>query len=218
MKETAESIGKALLAAIPYVGGSITTLISDYQANRKQERLSEFFHLLQNDLGALKDHINKSFISTDDFLDVFEETSKKIVNERTMEKRIAFKNILLNAILLENITYDRVEEFLRILERLRPDHLFFLSIFFDPLKFNKEKGNPVSNGGGFSTTLRSIFKQLLPDWEEDKILDIVSDLENERLVKDTVRNFGTMMTDRGINHLQGKLSDKGMEFCKFILE
>ena len=216
MKESTETIGKALVAAIPYVGGSIASLIGDYQAKRKHERLEHFFNSLQVDLNNLQEKINNEFISTDDFLDVFEETSKKIVNERTEEKRLAFKNILLNAIISKDITYDRVEEFLRLLERLRPDHILFLSIFNDPLKFNLEQGKPVSNGGGFSTSIKQIMKQLLPNWEEAKILDVTSDLENERLLKDFVRNYGAIMTDRGINHLEGKLTDKGLQFYDLI--
>jgi len=216
MNEKAESIEKALIAAIPYIGGSISSLLGDYQDRKKHERLTNFFTSLQVDINDLKDQVNSKFISTDDFLDIFEKTSRKIADERNEEIRIAFKNILLNSIISDNITYDKVEVFLKTLERLRPDHIFLLSILNNPIKFDIDRGKPVGDGGGISTTLRSIMKKLLPDWEESAIIEIVSDLENERLVKDFVHNFGTMMTDSGIHHMTGKLTEKGSEFCNFI--
>ena len=216
MNEKTESIGKALIAAIPYIGGSISSLLGDYQDRKKHERLTDFFTTLQADISEVKDQVNNKFISTDDFIDIFEETAQKIANERNEEIRSAYKNILLNSILSDSIDYDKVETYLKILERLRPGHILFLSIFYDPIKFDNDKGKPVGEGGGISTTLRSIMKQLLPDWEESAIIDIVSDLENERLISNFVNSLGTMMTDRGIHHMSGKLTEKGSEFCDFI--
>ena len=60
--------------------------------------------------------------------------------------------------------------------------------------------------------------KLLPNWDETSIIDVAAKLENDRLIKDITRNYKTMMTDQGINHLRNRLTDKGKKFCTFILE
>ena len=214
--EILQSVAKALVAAIPFIGGSVNSLIGDYQVGRKLSRLQKFYESLQTDYTNLKAKVNEDFISSDDFLDIFEETAKKIVNERTEQKRIAFKNILLNSILSNEVDYDYTEENLRLLERLRNEHILFLNLFYDPRKINIERNGPLNEGGGFSTTLNQLMAKLLPEWTEEKILDICKDLENERLLSNFVESYKTMMTDQGIKHLENKLTIKGMRFYEYI--
>src|SRR5258708_2727877 len=141
--EGLSTVGKALLELVPYVGGSISSIIGDYQAERKHQRLLDFFEVLKNDLEQVKSALNNDFIENDDFLDIFEATAKRIVNERTIEKRTAFKNILLNSTIKSGVDYDEVEEHLRLLDRLRKEHLLILKILADPVKFDKENGSKV---------------------------------------------------------------------------
>ena len=88
---------KGIVAAIPTLGSTIASVWSDIealQAKRKQERLEEYFVALHEEVEVLKDKINFTYINQPDFLDIFELTSQYIVNERTEEKRIFFRNIL----------------------------------------------------------------------------------------------------------------------------
>lgn len=214
--EMMSTAGKALLELVPYVGGSISSIIGDYQAERKHQRLVDLFESLKTDLDKFKDSLNKDFIGKDDFLDIFEETARKIVNERTVEKRIAFKNILVNSSIRTGVDYDEVEEHLRLLERLRKEHLLLLKILADPLIFDKENGSPVGKGSGLTTTIYAIMNKLLPTWKRDSVLEISSDLQNERLIKDFSNNLSTMMTDTGINQLQNRITEKVERFYKFV--
>jgi hypothetical protein len=59
-------------------------------------------------------------------------------------------------------------------------------------------------------------EDLLPNWNNEFILETVTILENERLVKNIINNYRTMMTDQGINHLRNILTPKGARFVSFI--
>jgi hypothetical protein len=207
---------KALVSAVPSLGGPISSIIGDIQSIRKQERFVEFVNGITNDLKNLSDHVNNDFVSKEDFLDIFEQTSRKIVMTRQKSKRDAFRNILSNSMLSKNITYDEVEEFIRLIDRFREEHIFLLNIFKDPIKYDQETGNRVGNGGGLSTSISQIMEDLLPNWNNEFILETVTILENERLVKNIINNYRTMMTDQGINHLRNILTPKGARFVSFI--
>jgi len=208
---------KALISAVPYLGGPISAVIGDIQSIRKEKRFVEFINGLQEDICNLSDHVNAEFISKEDFLDIFEQTARKIVMTRQEVKRIAFRNILSNAILSSNISYDEVEEFLSLVERFREEHIFLLSILRDPVKYDEETGNRVGKGGGMATSISQIMGQLLPDWTENLILEVATVLENnERLVQNITSRYNTMLTDQGINHLVNTLTPKGMRFVAFI--
>lgn len=122
--------------------------------------------------------------------------------------------------LSSTVSYDEVEEFVRILDRLRPEHIHLMRILRDPIAYDEETGNPVGKGqpGGI-TSISQIMRKLLPDWEQLHIREIATVLEqDERLIQHIVSRYGTMLTDQGIYHLQNSLTEKGKRFCSFILE
>ncbi|MCG2722287.1 MAG: hypothetical protein L6290_09780 [Thermodesulfovibrionales bacterium] len=208
---------KALAAAVPSLGGTLNSLMNDLQAIRKERRLLEFLEGMKQDLDQMQDKINQDFISRDDFLDIFENTAKKIINTRQEEKRHSFRRILTNAMLSSDVTYDEIEEFLNLLDRLRIEHMFLLRILRDPIDYDKRTGNRVGPGGGITTSINQIMETLLPDWSEEQILEVAAVLENERLAHGIRSRFKTMMTDKGINHLVNSLTSKGLRFCSFAL-
>ena len=207
---------KALISAVPYLGGPISAVIGDIQSIRKEKRFVEFINGLQEDICNLSDHVNAEFISKEDFLDIFEQTARKIVMTRQEAKRIAFRNILSNAILSSNISYDEVEEFLSLVERFREEHIFLLSILRDPVKYDEEVGNRVGKGGRTMTSISQIMRQLLPGWSKDLILEVTTAIENERLIQHITARYNMTLTDQGINHLVNTLTPKGMRFVAFI--
>ena len=136
---------------------------------------------------------------------------------RQEAKRTAFRRILSNAILSSDVSYDEVEEFLSLVERFREEHIFLLSILRDPVKYDEETGNRVGKGGGITTSISQIMRQLLPDWTENLILEVATVLENnERLVQHITSRYNTMLTNQGIKHLVNTLTPKGMRFIVFI--
>lgn len=215
--QACEAAVKALTSAVPILGGPISTIIGDIQSIRKEKRFFEFINGIREDLHNFSDRVNVEFVSKEDFLDIFEQTARKIVMTRQEAKRTAFRHILSNAILSSDVSYDEVEEFLSLVERFREEHIFLLSILQNPVKYDEETGNRVGKGGGMATSISQIMEQLLPDWTENLILEVATVLENnERLVQNITSRYNTMLTDQGINHLVNTLTPKGIRFVEFI--
>ena len=215
--QACETAVKALTSAVPILGGPISTIIGDLQSIRKEKRFLELINGLREDLHNFSDRVNAEFVSKEDFLDIFEQTARKIVMTRQGTKRTAFRHILSNAILSSDVSYDEVEEFLSLVERFREEHIFLLSILRDPVKYDEETGNRVGKGGGITTSISQIMGQLLPDWAESLVLEVATVLENnERLVQNITSRYNTMLTDQGINHLVNTLTPKGLRFVAFI--
>lgn len=203
------------MAAVPVIGSPINSLISDYQTGRKLVRLNELFEQLRDAFEANASLVESEYLTKDDFLDIFEETAKLVVSERSSLKRQAYKSILISSISQNDVDYDRTEEYLRLLGQLREPHLFFLMILKSPKDYDQKNGNLVGTGGGISISFSQIFKRLLPDWEEEDILTVLADLEDERLISSLYSNYKAMMTDKGINHLTGRLTSRGERFIKY---
>jgi len=207
---------KALISAVPILGSPLSAVIGDIQSIRKEKRFIEFINGLQKDICNLSDRVNAEFVSKEDFLDIFEQTARKIVITRKETKRTAFRHILSNAILSSDVSYDEVEDFISLVERFREEHIFLLSILRDPVKYDEETGNRVGKGGGLTTSISEIMKKLFPHWTEDLIIEVTTVLENERLVQHITSRYNTTLTDQGINHLVSTLTPKGTRFVAFI--
>lgn len=55
--ELLSTAGKALLELVPFVGGSVSSVIGNYQAERKHQRLVDFFESLKTDLDKVKESV-----------------------------------------------------------------------------------------------------------------------------------------------------------------
>ena len=127
-----ETSAKALISFIPYVGGAIGSELSDIQAERKQQRINEFLVQFKNDLDSVGYSINFELLKKDDFLDIFELTLKKVIDERKDTKRFAYRNILINGVILPNSNFDDIEQCIRIMENTTEDNIYLLRVLFDP--------------------------------------------------------------------------------------
>ncbi|MEM7106437.1 MAG: hypothetical protein AAF502_25135 [Bacteroidota bacterium] len=109
---------RALIEAIPYVGGSINTMI-DHRNRVKQKRLNHFVELLRQYFeGQKEDRIKLHVLDTEEFGDLFESVISRVVKTKSEEKLNRFKNILVNQ-LSESQKFDFSETYL--------DLVFFLS-------------------------------------------------------------------------------------------
>lgn len=223
---------KGIVAMIPVLGGTITSVWSDVeaiQAKRKHERLEEFYIALKEEVERIKDRINTSYINQPDFLDVFELTAKYIVNERNEEKRILFRNILVNSITMKDCSYDKTERYLRILEQMNSFELLLLKILKNPKAYNDQQGNIIKdpNGGKSNAVLRihytlvSEFKKIMSDLtkaSQDDISEAMYFLESNRLVRENASESRLQTNGNPIHVLDDKLTSKGKDFMSFILD
>lgn len=177
----------------------------------------------------IKDRINTSYINQPDFLDVFELTAKYIVNERNEEKRILFRNILVNSITMKDCSYDKTERYLRILEQMNSFELLLLKILKNPKAYNDQQGNIIKdpNGGKSNAVLRihytlvSEFKKIMSDLtkaSQDDISEAMYFLESNRLVRENASESRLQTNGNPIHVLDDKLTSKGKDFMSFILD
>jgi hypothetical protein len=76
-----EGAVKALISAVPYLRGSLSSILGDFQNRRKEKRVLEFPEGMKTDFAGLEDNINQDFVSKEDFIDIFEETAQKLPKE-----------------------------------------------------------------------------------------------------------------------------------------
>lgn len=202
---------------------------SSIQEQRKIHRLEEFLIVLNNDLQDFKSKINEEYVNKTEFLDVFEETVRYVVNERINEKREMFKKILLNSIVSEKCSYDRTEGYMKLLDKLGILELKILAVLKNPTSFNNKTGeivkDPNKQEPGVINVITvwqtyntiDILKQLLDETKED-LLDSTNTLENEGLIMKHFSNYRLKTNGNPIHVLDDKLTLKGKDFVSFILE
>lgn len=221
---------KGIVAMIPVLGGTITSVWSDIeaiQAKRKFERLEEFYLELKKDIEGIQAKISDSYTAQPDFLDMFELTAKYIVNERNEEKRVSFKNILVNSIISEDCSYDKTEKYLRIVEQMNNLEILILKVLVNPSKYNMQQGDIIKNPNNTSNavyrTVYSLvyeFKKVLSELTmipEEDIDEAIYFLESNRLVMDKTSNYRLQTNGNPIHILDDKLTSKGKDFVSFIV-
>ena len=196
---------------IPVLGGTLTSVWSDIdaiQAKRKHERLEEFYLSLEMEVQKIKEQINESYINQPDFLDVFEQTARHIVNERKEEKRILFRNILLSSITAKECSYDKTEKYLRILEQKNGEKI-------------KDPNAPTPGYRNLIIYTRTYFfiemlSELLNAAQED-VAESIYYLESNRLIVDNVSLSKLQTNGHPIRTLEDKLTSKGKDLIAFII-
>ena len=167
-KDIVEVTGKVFikdLVRILPLGGTAVEIYDELQSKqieRKIRRLEEFYTNLAATMSVQQDKINKEFVSKDDFLDVFEEATRFVVIERQEQKRMLFKNILVNSIVASDCDYDRAERFFRLLDNLGELELRVLAVLENPEQYNQTHGMIIQNQSSWiSVTSMGVLTQLL---------------------------------------------------------
>ena len=121
---------KAIVSCVPYVGGSVASIIGDYYSDRKEKRYLEFLENFKNEICEKQGLLIREYIDSENFLDVFENILRDIMNTRTEEKRTMLRNLLVNSCTVPNTTYERTEEFQHLIDVLSSTSLVILSVFY----------------------------------------------------------------------------------------
>lgn len=148
IKDTAITLVKAGVAAIPFFGGSITSIWSDLQGKQLQEkikRLESLTEAIKTDMAIIEDKVNENYTTGQDFADIVESTLRHIIDERKDQKRTMFKNILLNSMIAKVVDFDKTEKFCNLLTILGTMELFVLAVLYSPEAYNKNNGEPIKH-------------------------------------------------------------------------
>ena len=182
---------------------------------------------LHKDLEESRKNINEEYVKNDDFLDIFEQTVNHVANERNDDKRLYFKNILLNSIFKDAVDYDITEKYMKILSRLEKDDLVILKVLYQPELANKANGfvlkNPNLVNGKRSEFYRiernydlvCTLKDLL-SIDEEQIKDSLYALTRERLVNENTLSFSLKTDGNPVDVLTNHLTPKDKSFINYL--
>lgn len=110
---------KAIIAGIPTFGASIDAIISSKQAEYKEKRIKELLYYLKASLEKVeKSKIDKEWIESEAFYDLFNAAIESSIKSRSTEKTKMNAMILSNVLIVENSRDYRPEEYLAILSEL----------------------------------------------------------------------------------------------------
>ena len=203
---------KALVNLIPYAGGSISSIISDYQSDRKEKKLKEFLdsiimRLQQNEEKLSR--ISHEYILNDDFFDIFENSLRRVIFERQQEKRLAYSNILANSIISE-ASYDETEMFQHLVDILTPLHIHILREF---------TRHSLKQGEDYKVFHNRVLLAVLPfaNNKYDLLLESIGDLESRNLSQTFLAAFAVFNKSMGmVNFTDQFVTEKGKRLIMFI--
>ncbi|MCK4548432.1 MAG: hypothetical protein KAW17_13430 [Candidatus Eisenbacteria sp.] len=206
---------KGLFAAVPIVGGTISSLMGDYIPRRKEQRLIRFTEALAKDLDKIQDRIDTDYITTDEFAHLFLKTYRAVEEQYQEEKLEILRAFLVNSLLDRETSADEKEFFLRVANDLTVLEAKLLRLFSDPEGTNVALGNPIKPAM-MTTSLMSLIRRAFPDMSEDMITAAVSSLDGRGILGGVAEALKPMMAAGGVEHLGGRLAPFGTKFVQFV--
>ena len=209
--ESILNIFKAGLATAPFCGG-IASLISDYIPSARFRRLEEFAAKTAEDLNALADRVNETYVQSDDFAFIFEKCFRGAAENPQEEKLSAFRAILVNSTIRDDVSEQEKEYFLNLVNSLTVVHIRILQFMANPSSYLETACISESEiRGGF----RDFFPVAIPGIAMDVIHSAFGDLHRFGLIKSDQSVFATMTSSQGLRLLGDRVSDFGKRFLTF---
>ncbi|MDE3074708.1 MAG: hypothetical protein KGJ86_04700 [Chloroflexota bacterium] len=128
--ERYDELGKlrAPLQLIPVVGPVLDVIVSSTASRIQRERLEGFFADLRTACEALDQaKIDRKFLESEDFFDLFVATTERMLRTGAAAKREALRNVFVNGMLRDNSDGPFKEIALRIVGDLTPAHVVALA-------------------------------------------------------------------------------------------
>ena len=198
--DVAQGTTRAALAAIPFVGGSITEVLSLVLAPAVARRRDAWFKELADGLEEAERKIDgfsiENLTQDETFVSAVIEATRSAISTHKDEKRDALRNGLLSIALHRSTDEDQQQTFLRYIEELTVWHLRILVLFQDPPKHLAAKGlRPNYYAGGASQVLEDVYPELKT--KRELYDQIAADLSTRGLVNAPGFLHG-MMTAQGM--------------------
>lgn len=205
--ETTLDVAAIVSSAAPWIGGPVSSVLSGMSFGRKLGRVREVLEALAQDLKDFKSEASETFVKTEEFEELLEQTLKRVGEERNEEKRLLYRAFLTDAIQSPGEPYDDQLRLLRTFEELGPDDLQVLrALSQEPVI------NPTILAGSPIQTLR----ERLPEFEAERITIVVGRLNNLRITNLT--SLKVMMTARGAADLRHAVTNYGRRILNYIID
>jgi hypothetical protein len=188
-----QTLVRAAINAIPFVGSSLDILLSSSGQNFVIKRIETLIAELNNQLGQLdKSKINHDFLETEEGFDLVVKAFNSASRTRQNEKLKLYAKIIKGA-LTEGKEYqeDDPELYLKIIEELSVKELRVAKCLYElkeVKKKNPEQDNPNGKQDGMTNDAWWLSKQY-PEFDKDELVSIFIRLERTGLIKELVGSF-----------------------------
>ena len=205
------NIFKAAVATAPFCGG-IASLMSDYIPSTKFRRLEAFTKQIVDDLQKLQDSIEAKTIETNEFAFIFEQCFRGVAENYQKEKIEAFRGILINSAINNNLTNYEKEYFLNLVNTFSILHIRMLKFMARPIEYLNENKIPSEQiQGGFS----NFFQIAIPGVDIELIKSAFGELYQYGFLNTNTGIFVTTTSNQGLQLLGNRTTDLAKKFINF---
>jgi len=216
VEDVGHTVAKAIISAVPYVGGPAAELFSFLIVPPLQRRRDEWMKSIADGLRELQAKVEgfniENLQDNEMFVTTVMHASQAAIRNHQKEKLEALRNAVLNAALPNPPEEDLQMMFLDFVDTLTPWHLRVLKFFYDPRGWGQAHGivYPRWGSGAPSHVLEHTFAELRG--QRGFYDQLVKDLHSRGLM--SVDSLHTMMTVDGM--FAPRLTDMGKMFLGFI--
>ncbi len=204
---------KAAVNLIPYAGGPLGSLLSDYLPNSVEKRKTEFLERLGKELEAVQDKLQTDVVSREYFISTFMQSFRRALENHQEEKVSAFRAIIVNIAIDQNPREDEVAAFISITDRFTPLHIKFLKILANPQAMIDRNESAKSRFESiYMEGINTLFELLLPEYPADLVGVALHDIYILGL-QNTERG-GVTMSRSGIT--SKRTTDFGDRYLQYI--
>ena len=219
---------KAVLNAVPVVGGALASLIGDYIPLSTQRSIEKATVFLREQLEKLQDRVNVEMVNKDEFADLFKSSYLAIVRTTNEKKLRAAAAILANLLLKprdsDKLPYTELDHFLHCLDQLSVGAIAVLGVVYDLGRKNAPPNYPEGDIRRTLEALRSVqgirldFRVVhaeMSDMDPSLLMGLLSELNAANLIHlpgvPTVRtpdfgNYPVELTALGIRFVEKVLN------------
>jgi hypothetical protein len=189
-----QTVIRALINAIPYIGSSIDILLSSSGQSFISKRIEKFIEELNRQVLQLSDDkINKDFLNTEEGFDLIVKAFSSASRTRQHEKLKLYSKIVKGALTEgKEFEEDDPEIYLRIIEELTVKELRVAKHLYELKEVKKRNPDTDSNNEnedeGMSSDAFWLSKNY-PEFDKDELVSIFVRLEKTGLIKELVGSF-----------------------------
>jgi hypothetical protein len=204
------TVVKAGLNVIPFVGGSLASLVGDYVPSSTQRSIERTVELLGEQLTVLQDRIDVEAVDKDEFSELFKSCYLVAVRTHREEKLRAAAGLLANLLLKPEdpakLTYDEIDHFVRCLDTLS---IGAITLLGTASSIMRTSNTGVDRLGMW--TFRVLQTRLRPEMEHDLALGLVGELSACNLLRIEAAEEGL-----GVAYAPVQLTKLGQRFVSFV--
>lgn len=184
-KYSENSLYRAGINAIPYIGGSLDILLTSGIQKKTQERFEKFLSELENQIrGIDESKLNYTYLESEEFYDLFVQTSNLAVRTRLSEKIKAYSAILTSSLTSEFKNNLKAEDILNIIEGLTENDIRLIKLISD--YWESEDVKKINRDTVFEAS--SLSEMSINLSEEFIFLGLLRLIKNSLIIKHPVRS------------------------------